>query len=101
MKHPIGCIPSTFILKVDLSSSKTTIIQTPTFEWYVVTCGSKNERQFQRDNCLDWIMCSKDANHSKFNSQHDLGGKGRGPLTLNELERIFNLIMEKKIPREL
>jgi hypothetical protein len=58
-------------LKVDTSSSKTMIIWTPIFEWYVIRCGSKNKHQFQRDTNLDWIMCSKYANHSRFSSQHD------------------------------
>ena len=32
----------TILYKVDVPKSKTTIIWTPIFEWYVVRCGSKN-----------------------------------------------------------
>ena len=57
--------------KVDVPKSNTTIIWTPTFEWYVFRCGSKNWRQ--TDICFktDRTMCPKYANHSKFDWRHD------------------------------
>jgi hypothetical protein len=63
---------------VDVSESNTPLIWKPRFEWYVVRCGSKIDwhqklHVFKRD----WIMCSKYANHFRFNSEHDLRGGGR------------------------
>ena len=29
----------------------------------------------------DWTTCSKYVDHSRFNSQHNLGGGGRGYMT--------------------
>ena len=55
---------------VDVSISVIDPNQTPTFEWYVIRCGSKDGYQkdmFKRD----WTTCSKYDSHSRPKGQHD------------------------------
>ena len=56
--------------KVDVPTSVSDLNQTPTVEWYVVRCGSKD--RYQKDvSKRDWITCSKYDNHSRLNKQHN------------------------------
>ena len=53
-----------------MSNLVTCLNRAPTYEWYVVWCGSKNG--YQKDMYL--FVRSKYDKHSRFNSQHNLGG---------------------------
>ena len=62
--------------------------QTPTFEWYVRRCGSKNGHKI---TCVDWIFCSKFVYYHTLNSQVNWGH-----LYDNlRRKRISTLIMDK------
>ena len=55
--------------------SRTTIIWTPTFELYVVRCGSKNRHQ-KDIVCLEeeiGLRAQNYVNYSKLNGQHNWG----------------------------
>ena len=54
-----------------MPSSVAYVNWTPIFEWFVVSCGSKN--MYEKDVCLQeiWIACSNYDNHSDLNNQHD------------------------------
>ena len=76
-------------VKVGVPKSKTTIIWTPIFEWYVVRCRSKNWHH--KDMCL-----RKDCNKSSNYDNHlgsivtEFGGDLHGQLMST---RIFTLII--------
>jgi hypothetical protein len=57
--------------KVDVPKSNTTIIWTPTFEWYAFRCRSKKWRQTDMCFRTDRIVCPKYLNHSKFDRRHN------------------------------
>jgi hypothetical protein len=78
-------------IKVDVPNSTIALNWAPTFEWYVVRCGSKNE--YQKDMLkkkLDYVLKVYNI-HSKPNNQHNWGNL-YDHLTST---RIFNSIMNK------
>ena len=99
------------LLEYDLlrpNSNVTTLdFRTPLYEWYVVTCESKNGHQ-EDVKCLQKIevrTCSKYANHSRFNNQHDWGNlydhlmntRVIWPLIMNKIITRAPNIMKKKM----
>ena len=65
--------------------------RTPIFEWYVVRCGSKNNYQKKHVYERNWTARSTYDNHSRFNSQHNLGGTYEHLMSMG----IFTFIMNK------
>ena len=57
--------------KVDNPYSVTSLIRTPIFELYVISCGSKNRNQDDKFFKRDWTACSKNVIHPMLNSQHN------------------------------
>ena len=59
--------------KVDIPYSNAFLNRTPTFEWYVVWCGSKNGYHEVMCSKGEWTVCSNYDNHSRLHS-HIIGG---------------------------
>ena len=56
-----------------MPNSVTYLNKTPIFDWCVIRCGSKNGHQKKQMFKRDWTTCSIFVNHSRNNSQHNLG----------------------------